>query len=370
MGFYENTPINLFNDLCFDLMSRRRFFNLKRYSIHVVDKLFNSSTTDLCQLPQKSVDHPLFEQLIGIKSEVFQHICQDDRLFHYLLYSLGTHCMKSKIQCDVLYSSLYLWYFNSVLSYLLPDNDSALICLKKFDWFSAINKLSTLKSALRLIKRQVIAANYSPNLFARTDGFQSPYPRVFDFSKFMIECLSDRNAIPYEGQVVTLKHMVLYYMNFLLASTNDADFNCFKEKLRGFNWVTTRVKPILVRWLQNRALDDLYMELVDFWACLVAPDDRLKTREQFTKFFQMFSKEFGDIFYIIMDRCLNADLRIPSHVKFLSFIVDHVFSPVMILWYQKMGFAVDDKMTQIQNKIFKYQVELDVKEMQKVVSIF
>uniref|UniRef100_A0A914YE99 Uncharacterized protein n=1 Tax=Panagrolaimus superbus TaxID=310955 RepID=A0A914YE99_9BILA len=368
MSYYETTPINRFNDLCYDLMSRRRFFDLRSYSILVVDQLFNSSTTDLCQLPQKSVDLPKFEHLIGVKSELFQHLCEDDRLFHHFLYSLGTHCMKFRIQCDVLYSSLYLWYFNSVLSYLLPDNDSALIGLKKLNWFCAINKHSATKSALRLLKPQVIAASYSPDLFARTDGFQSLYPRVFDFTKFMIECLSDRTAIPYEGQVVTLKHMIQYYMNFLLASTNDADFNSFKEKLRSLNWVTTRVKPFLVRWLQNRALDDLYMELVDFWTCLIAPDDSLKTREQFTKFFQMFTKEFGDIFYIIMDRCLIVDLSIPSHIKFLSFIVDHVFSPVMISWYQKMGFAVDDKMTQIQNKIFNYQqaVESDIKEKQKV----
>uniref|UniRef100_A0AC35GYR9 Uncharacterized protein n=1 Tax=Panagrolaimus sp. PS1159 TaxID=55785 RepID=A0AC35GYR9_9BILA len=368
--YYDNSSVNKFNDLCYDLISRRRFYDLRSYSILVVDQIFKSATTDLCELSAKSVDLPKFEHLIGIKSEVFKQLCEDDRLFHHFLYSLGTHCMKFRMQFDILYESVYFWYFNSVLTYLLPDNDSALVYLKKLDWFCAINKHSATKSALRLLKPQVIAASYSPDLFARTDGFQSLYPRTFDFTKFMIEYLSDRTAVPYEGQIVTLKHMVLYYIRFLLTSTNDADFNSFKEKLRSLNWVTYHVKPFLVRWLQNRALDDMYTELVDFWTCLIAPDDSLKSREQYTKFYQMFTKDFGDIFFIIMDRCLIADLSITSHIKFLSYVVENVFSTALISWYQKLGYPVEDKMTQIQSKVFNYQqaVENDIKEKQKVSS--
>lgn len=105
---------------------------------------------------------------------------------------------------------------------------------------------------------------------------------------------------------------------------------------------------------------------------MVAPGDSIKSREQFTKFYQLFTKEFGDIFFIIMDRCQIVDLSISSHIKFLSFVADHVFSPVMISWYQKLGFAAEDKMTQIQNKAFDYLqvVENDNKEKQKLVSIF
>ena len=130
------------------------------------------------------------------------------------------------------------------------------------DWFCAINKHSAAKSALRLLKPQVIAASYAPDVFAQTDGFSSLYPRVFEFCNISFQRLIDRTSLLYENQLITLKRFVLHYISFLLAPTSDPDFASFKQRLSSLNWVTKFIKPFLLRRLPNAALDPLYEEIV------------------------------------------------------------------------------------------------------------
>ena len=142
-------------------------------------------------------------------------------------------------------------------------NDDGLSALKQCDWFSTVNRRSAKTSALRLLRPEVIAAAYEPEVVLHTGGgVRSMYPKVFDFSRLLFEGLANCNIVPLYAQVYAINMLVIHYTSFVFSKTSDVDFEKFKQMSRESKMLEKSLKPFLHRWLQSLPFDDIYEELL------------------------------------------------------------------------------------------------------------
>uniref|UniRef100_A0A7E4WB47 Activating signal cointegrator 1 complex subunit 2 n=1 Tax=Panagrellus redivivus TaxID=6233 RepID=A0A7E4WB47_PANRE len=359
-GNYEAYDLSTrnFNNTIRDIANRRHFHDLRNFAQLVLDNVFSKSFP-LAQINFRTVDIGLLSQLLGFNSEVFEFLCKNEALYVQFLDAIVAQARLVRVSTVVATNSVLYFLVDTFTNSLLPLSDEGLGQLKRTDWFRAAStRTAATGSAFGLLRPQVIASSFAPGTVTKGQhGIDALYLRSNQFSRYLIEGLSDRSTVPSECQVLLLQRIVLHYVSFLVEPANDRDFEAFKAKLRRSEIITKNVKAFFQRWLQGLAWDSLYWFILDFWMCLIFPSDAniAKDPRKMRSFFDLATSNFADLLPVIQERCLNADLSLLSHIRFLERVVTEAFDPLMKKMYDKLGYDVDTFIAEIRDKVTNYR---------------